>query len=85
MALFLEFRFEYVFEENGDFSKTIVEEQTIKSESVKRSISINAGNEHQQLNCSGDIRVKLLDDISQIGMAPVGAYESKIIISMVAE
>ena len=74
-----------VFEENGDFSKTIVEEKTIKSESVANIISINAGNEHQQLNCRGDIRVKLLDDITQIGMAPVGAYESKIIISMVAE
>ena len=74
-----------VFDENGEFSKTIVEEQTIESESVEKIISINAGNEHQQLNCRGDIRVKLLGDISQIEMAPIGAYESKIIISMVAE
>lgn len=74
-----------VFDENGKFSGTKVDEQSVQSGAAEKSISIDAGNEHQQLNCSGDIRVRLNGDLSKVEQAPVGAYESTIIISMVAE
>lgn len=74
-----------IFDDSGKNSGVKVDEKSISSGSETQTIFIDAGNEHQQLNCRGDIRVKLLGDISQIEMAPIGAYESKIIISMVAE
>lgn len=74
-----------VFDENGKFSGTKVEEKSVQSGIEGNIISIDAGNEHQQLNCSGDIRVRLNGDLSKVEQAPVGAYESTIIISMVAE
>lgn len=73
-----------VFDENGKFSGTKVEEKSVQS-GIDGNIIIDAGNEHQQLNCSGDIRVRLNGDLSKVEQAPVGAYESTIIISMVAE